>query len=318
MNDKTSKTHAHVGCDHKHTHGPFGHAHGHNLENRSVRNIGLALSLNMSFALVELFGGYWTQSTAIQADAIHDLGDSAALGAALLLQVVAAIPARAGFSFGLRRFSLLSAVMTSLLLVGGSIYVTLTAFERFHNPVTPHLNGMLALALLGVLVNGFAAWRMSRGLSRNEQALAWHMMEDLFGWVAVLISSFLMRFWDIPWIDPLLAIVIGVIVLVGAMRSLWLSVRLFLQAVPADISEHKVKERILQIPGIKAISGLQIWSLDGHNHVGSIQVQVEALDVKTWASTRQKVATAMQEFGSFELTIEPLFESQFTRDNQSS
>lgn len=276
----------------------------------------LALSANMSFAIIELVGGLWTRSTAIQADAVHDFGDSAALGAALVFQLIAAAPPRVGFSYGLKRFSLLSAVMTAIVLMGGSLYVIVEAAGRFKEPVTPHLDGMLGLAVLGVAVNGFAAWRMSRGESQNERALAWHMVEDLMGWIAVLISSFVMRFWEVPWLDPALAVLIGFLVLSGASRSLWSSVRLFLQAVPRGVSESDLVRKISSVPGVNAVRSLHVWSLDGENHVCTAQVDVDG-EKKDWNILRAGIAKAIEDLGSFSMTIEPSFAAESSAKEKS-
>ena len=294
---------------HSHS-GSAGCAHHHLVHSsqRTIKNITWAFAVNICFAVIELVGGYWTQSTAIQADAIHDLGDAAALAAALLLQIISAIPPRSGYSYGLRRFSLLSALMTSILLMIGSVYVFLQAVQKFYNPVTPHLNGMLGLAILGVAVNGFAAWKMSRGKTQSEKAMAWHMLEDLFGWIAVLVSSFVMRFWELPWLDPLLAIFIAAVVLFGAGRAMVASIKLFLQAVPHGISEELLRVRILKVPGVAGIRALHIWSLDGENHVGSIRIDVKTEEPHlNWNELRRNITEAVQEFGAIDLTIEPYF-----------
>lgn len=292
---------------HGHKHGATcSHGDSVSSENRSTRNIAIALLVNISFAMIELVGGYWTHSSAIQADAIHDLGDSAALIGALLLQIVAALPPRSGYHFGFRRLSLVSAFFTSVLLVVGSLFVMNQAIAGFNNPAPLHLDGMLILALLGVLANGYAAWQMSGGNTQNEKAMAWHMIEDLMGWVAILISSIVLRFWNAPWLDPLLAIVIAVIVFIGAGRSLWNSLRLFLQAMPKDFDEDVLRKSILGVAGVKAIESLKVWSLDGESHVGAMAIRIpsEATFVE-WQQIRNAIELAVGHFGKFEWTIEP-------------
>ena len=301
-----------MGLHHNHHHHGASCSHGGSSEvsQSSTRNISLALFTNMSFAVVELIGGYWTHSTAIQADAIHDLGDSAALIGALLLQLIAALPPRAGYHFGFRRVSLMSAVMTSILLVVGSLFVVKQAIAGFNNPAPLHLNGMLFLAILGVAANGYAAWQMSRGQTQNEKAMAWHMIEDLMGWAAILVSSIVLRFWDAPWLDPLLAMAIAVIVFFGAGRSLWNSLRLFLQAMPKDFEEAAFRKAILTIFGVTGIDSLQIWSLDGESHVCAMVLRVaEGTSFVEWKKIRHNVAHSLDQFGKFELTIEPVLGS---------
>lgn len=297
-----------MGLHHHHHHGPgCSHTSSSDASRRSTRNISLALFTNMSFAVIELIGGYWTHSTAIQADAIHDLGDSAALIGVLLFQLIAALPPRSGYHFGFRRVSLMSAVLTSILLVVGSLFVVKQAMIGFNNPAPLHLNGMLLLAILGVAANGYAAWQMSRGQTQNEKAMAWHMIEDLMGWVAILVSSIVLRFWNVPWLDPLLAIIIAVIVFFGAGRSLWNSLRLFLQAMPKDFDEVGFRRAILTVLGITAIDSLQIWSLDGESHVCAMVVRVaEGTTFSEWKKIRQNVAQIVDPFGKIELTVEPV------------
>lgn len=291
---------------HHHHHGEGSCSHGDSTAQRSTRNISIALFTNISFAVIELIGGYWTHSTAIQADAIHDLGDSAALIGALLLQVLAAVPPRSGYHFGFRRLSLVSAFLTSIMLVVGSLFIVKQAIAGFYNPAPLKLDAMLFLAVLGVAANGYAAWQMSRGHTQNEKAMAWHMIEDLLGWAAILISSIVLRFWDAPWLDPTLAILIAIFVSFGAGRSLWNSVRLFLQAMPKDFDEQKLRRAVLEVNGVKAIESLQIWSLDGESHVCAMLVRLDTGSTfDGWQNIRSKIAHVLAQFGKFELTIEP-------------
>lgn len=219
--------------DHKHHHHHShkgAHGCGKNPRNSALRGIFTAFLLNLFFSLVELIGGWWTQSIAIQADAIHDFGDSMILAAALGMQYYSGISATQRYPYGFKRWSLLSALLSSLVLLGGSIYIIIGAVLRLNDPVQPRADGMFVLALLGVVFNGFSAWNMSHGHSQNERALSWHMIEDLLGWIAVLIGSIVMQFTNAPWLDPIMSLVISGVVIMGAIRSFWSSSMYFLQS----------------------------------------------------------------------------------------
>lgn len=296
-----SKSHAHG-----HSHGNH-HHHHHQAEtgtHDATRNIAVAFTLNIVFAFIELIGGIFTQSVAIQADAIHDFGDSLVLAAALGLQFWSAAGAKGRFTFGFKRLSLLSALATSLILLASSIYIVSSAIERLFNPVTPNLNGMLVLAMLGVAVNGYAAWKMGHGKTQNERALSWHMLEDLFGWIAVLIGSFVMRYTDASWIDPVLSFIIAGIVITGAARNFWASSQLFLQAAP-NISLEDIKTEILALQSLTAINEFKVWSLDGAHHVASIHISIAPdLNVSQRNQLKNEIRRVMNHRGHFDVTIE--------------
>ncbi len=289
------------GHQHAHQHGHHNHARHHG---STSRNIALAFALNATFAVVELFGGWWTNSVAIQADAIHDFGDALALAAALGLQILSNAEARGRFNFGFRRLSLLSALGTSAILGVGSVYIVTRAVARLSAPATPHLDGMTGLAILGLLVNGFAAWKMSHGGTQNERSLTWHMIEDLLGWLAVLISSVVMRFMDVPWLDPVLSLLIAGIVVVGAARNFWASTQYFLQAAP-DLNFVAIKTEMADLPGIRRVTAIKAWTLDGLHHVASVHA---TLDSGLAAENRTNLKIAMRKIlgkhGEFDATIE--------------
>jgi cobalt-zinc-cadmium efflux system protein len=298
-----------TGDSHGHHH--LGHAHGkfHNHGARdsslqSAANIRTVFALNLLFAIIELVGGWWTNSVAIQADAIHDFGDSLVLLAALVLQHWSSATATGRFTFGFRRLSLLSAFGASCVILTGSIFILWSAINRLVVPQTPHLAGMFWLALLGVAVNGYAAWRIGLGQTQNERALSWHMLEDLMGWVAVLIGSVVMRFYDIPWLDPVMSLVIAGIIILGSVRNIWASSQLFLQAAPL-LDIDKIRAGILSIKGVNDIGTLRLWSLDGVHHVASVHLKVlAALDAASRTAMKNETREVFASVGEFEVTIE--------------
>ena len=289
---------------HSHSHAKLGHAALHGRDDRALSNIRTVFFLNLIFAMIELVGGWWTNSVAIQADAIHDFGDSLVLFAALVLQHWSTAAAKGRFTFGFRRLSLLSALGASLVILIGSVFILWSAINRLIEPETPHLIGMFWLALLGVAVNGYAAWKIGHGHTQNERALSWHMLEDLLGWVAVLLGSVIMQFYDIPWLDPAMSLVIAGFIILGSARSIWASSQLFLQAAPM-LDLDGVRSGILALKGIKKIDSLKIWSLDGVHHVASVCVAISSTqDAQSRSTLKKQIKEIFSQFGEFEVTVE--------------
>lgn len=207
------------------------HHHHHHHESSSER-IGWAFFLNLCFTVIEFIGGILTNSTAILADAVHDLGDSISIGMARLLDKFSRKDATQTFTYGYQRLSLVGAFINAVVLTAGSIWILFEAIPRLWNPVMPMAEGMALLAVFGVIVNGYAAFKLSHGKSLNERVLNWHLLEDVLGWVAVLIVSIILIFVDWPILDPLLSIGFTLFILVNVLRHLGSTVKLFVQASP--------------------------------------------------------------------------------------
>jgi hypothetical protein len=169
--------------------------------------------------------------------------------------------------------SLFGALINGLVLIAGSAWVLVTAFPRLADPVMPHTEGMLALAVLGVAVNGYAAYHLSQGKTLNEKVLNWHLLEDVLGWVAVLIVATVMQFVDWPILDPLLSIGFTLFILINVLRNLWATGRLFFQAVPDPDLLESVRESLMSLKEIDDVHHLHLWSLDGEHHVLTAHVK---------------------------------------------
>lgn len=255
------------------------HGHHHHHDEASSR-LGLAFGLNVAFTLIEFVGAWATNSTAIAADAVHDLGDSLSLAFAWGMQGVSNSGPTPTYSYGLQRLSLLGALLNVLVLLGGSVFVLIQSVPRLWDPPAANAGGMLALAVLGVAVNGAAVWRVRSGTTLNERVVTWHLLEDVLGWVAVLIVSLVMLVADLPWLDPVLSIAITLWVGWNALRNLRATVALFLQAVPADVDLDELQRLATAVDGTLALEHVHVWSLEGDHHVltGRLVVDTPLLD----------------------------------------
>ena len=238
------------------------------------RNIRIVFILNLLFTAIEIIGGFWTNSMAILSDALHDLGDSFALGITLILDKLSHRVSDEKYSYGYQRFNLLAALINTIILVIGSIFIFSEAIPRLSHPEHSNAQGMVIFAIIGIVVNGAAALRLRGSKSQNTKIIAWHLLEDVLGWTAVLIVAFVLLFKDIHILDPLLSILITAYVLYNVLKNLKKTLSLFLQGVPDDIEIKKLEENILNQPRVKSVHHTHIWSLDGENHVLTTHVVV--------------------------------------------
>ncbi len=282
----------------------MGHRH-HEREITSEQRIRAAFFLNLGFTLFEVAGGIWTNSMAILSDALHDLGDTITLG---MTWRFARMSGRRGdevYTFGYRRFSLLGALLMSVVLFGGALVVLSQAIPRIISPQPTHAPGMFALAIVGVLVNGIAALRMHGGRSLSDRVVTWHFLEDVLGWLAVLVASVVIWIQDLPILDPILSLGITLYVLWNVGKRLRETFVILLQGVPEGLDIAGIAERIRQVPGVCDVHHTHLWSQDGQHHV--LTAHIVSDDVDTYeraAGLRARVKESLQEVGIEHATIE--------------
>jgi len=234
---------------------------------RSEENIRTAFLLNLLFTLIEFAGGFLTNSLSITADALHDLGDSFALGLAWYFERIAARGRTPLFSYGYRRFSLVSALLNAVILIAGSVLILAMAIPRILAPEPVNAEGMIFLAILGILANGAAAYRVHRGKTLNETMVTWHLVEDVLGWVGILVVSIVIMFRDLPVLDPIFSVVLTVFIMVNVLRNFRKILVIFLQGVPPSITLRAVEDALLGLRGIQGVHDTHLWSLDGEHHI---------------------------------------------------
>jgi len=249
--------------------------HSHDHSHAAGKNIAAAFFLNLIFCIVEFIGGLLTNSIAILSDALHDLGDSFSLGLAWYLQKVSKRKPDQKYTYGYKRFTILSALINSVILLTGSSFVLYEVVQRMFHPAQTNAKGMLLLAIFGVLVNGLAVLRLRRGSSLNERVVSLHMLEDVLGWIAVLIGSIIMILFDLPVIDPILSAGISIYILFNVYRNLRSAMRIILQGKPGTVDELNIRQSLLKLPKVLNLHDLHIWSLDSEYMVLTVHLVVE-------------------------------------------
>jgi cobalt-zinc-cadmium efflux system protein len=247
-------------------------SHNHSHNHHSEGNISVAFYLNAVFVVIELVGGLLTNSIAILSDALHDFGDCLSLAVAWALQRKSRQGRDAHYSYGSKRFSLLGSIFLSGILFVSSLYVIYHSVGRILSPQEVSAQGMLWLAIVGIVVNGSAALRVSRGHSLNERSVYLHIMEDVLGWAAVLVVSVVMLFVECPVLDPLLSVAISLWVLTNVYRNLRSVFAVLLQAVPDGVTLDDLRSQLEALPEVTTIHDLHVWSMDGETHVASVHV----------------------------------------------
>ncbi len=243
---------------------------------KSIKNLKVAFLLNLSFVVVEIVGGLLTNSVAILSDAIHDLGDSISLGLAWYLEKVSKKKGDSRFTYGYKRLSIIGALFNSLVLLIGTIIIIYRAIPRIIHPEAVVPAGMIILAVVGIVINGLAVIRVRKGKKLSEKVVSLHLLEDLLGWVAVLIVSIVLTFIDIPILDPILSLIISTYMLKNVISGLLKITNMLLQGVPDGFDVHKTEEYILNNnPSVMDVHDMRVWTLDGEENIITFHITVE-------------------------------------------
>lgn len=293
------------------------HNHSHSQENSTdaSKRIGWAFFLNVVFTVIEFIGGWLTNSTAIMADAVHDLGDSLSIGTAWGLNKLSDKDSNQTFSYGYKRFSLLGALINGIVLTVGSIWILLEAIPRLAEPEMPQVEGMVLLSIFGMAVNGFAAYKLSEGDSLNERVLNWHLLEDVLGWVAVFIVSIVLMFKPWPILDPILSIGFTLFILFNVFRNLKETLMLFLQATPDEEQLSKIRSDLLANDKVSDLHHFHIWSLDGERNVMTVHLVLdEDVSLELLQSLKENIHSSLEKYKFEHTTVELEFANEQCRD----
>ena len=239
---------------------------------KTEKNILIAFILNFAFSLFEFVGGFFTGSVAIVSDAVHDIGDTASIGASYFLEKKSKQKPDEHYTYGYARYSVIGSVLTTLILLVGSVLVIYNAIVRIINPTPINYDGMILFAIIGALVNFLAAFFTREGDSLNQKAVNLHMLEDVLGWIVVLVGAIVMRFTDISIIDPLMSIGVAVFIFINAIRNLKEAIDLFLEKTPHGIEIAELCEHLTHIEGVQDVHHIHVWSMDGHNNYATLHV----------------------------------------------
>ena len=267
---------------------------------KTDRNILIAFLLNLTFSVFEFVGGILTGSVAIVSDAVHDIGDAAGIGVSYFLEKKSKKQPDEKYTYGYGRYSVLGSAIVIFILIIGSFAVIYNAVSRILNPVGINYDGMIMLAVVGICVNFGAAFFTRGEGSLNQKAVNLHMLEDVLGWIVVLVGALVMRFTGFAIIDPIMSIAVAVFVLINAFGNFKEVLDVFLEKVPCGIDADEIKHHILEIEGIIDVHHIHIWSVDGQNNYATMHI-VSKLDGH---EIKEKVREELREHGISHVTME--------------
>ena len=302
--------HQHHDHKHGHHHG-YPHAHHHETD-----NIKIAILLNVSFTILEFIGGFFSNSVAIMSDAVHDLGDSIVLIFSFFSERVAEkSKSNSKYTFGYQRLPLISAFVNATVLIVGSGFILLHAIERLQNPEPVNIKIMLPIAVVGVLVNGAAVFRLKKNKGVNSKVMYLHLLEDALGWIAVLIGGIVMHFTNLLIIDPIMSIAIAGYILFNAAKNARYVYEIVMQRSPTDINPDKIIDTISSFDEVLGISDFHFWSLEGSKHVMTLHILVNELSKNEIILLKKKVKEEVKSYGTIHLTLELDFEDEVNEDH---
>ena len=299
------------------------HNHSHHHHHTSGKNLKIAFFLNLGFTILEIVGGFYVNSVSILSDALHDLDDSLSLGISWYLDKRSRRQADNKYTFGYGRFSILGAHINIVILIAGSVYFISEAINRLIYPEASDAQGMLIFAIIGIAVNGYAAYKLSGGKTLNERVVSWHLVEDVMGWAAVLIVSVVMMFTDAPYLDPALSLAITAFILYNVIKRLRETMVIILQGTPQDIDPEKIRREILSIDNIASLHHTNIWSLEGEHHVFTTHIKLKEISgFKQVLEVKRKVKQVLKKYPFSHYTIEVELEDErcelFEEDSQKN
>ena len=261
---------------------------------KTEKNILFAFILNLSFSIFELLGGIFTNSVAILSDSIHDMGDALSIGVSFFLEKKSKKKPDNDYTYGYIRYSVLGGLITTVILLVGSVLVIYNAIGRIIHPVDVNYKGMIILAIIGVIMNFIAAYLTKDGDSINQKSVNLHMLEDVLGWVIVLIGAVIMKFTDIRIIDPIMSIGVALFILINTLKNLKQILDLFLEKTPQNINIDHLKEHLQEIDEVEDIHHIHVWSIDGYNNYATMHIVTKSDNIK---EIKKNIREELEEFG---------------------
>ena len=247
---------------------------------KTEKNILIAFILNIAFSIFEFFGGLITNSVAILSDSVHDMGDALSIGISFFLEKKSKKHADNKYTYGYVRYSVLGGLITTIILIVGSILVIYNAIGRIINPIEINYEGMIIFAIVGVVLNFIAAYFTKDGESINQKSVNLHMLEDVLGWIIVLVGAIIMKFTDIRLLDSIMSIGVAIFILINALKNLKEVLGLFLEKTPNGIDIEELKKHLLEIENVDDIHHIHVWSIDGYNNYATMHIVTKTENIK--------------------------------------
>jgi cobalt-zinc-cadmium efflux system protein len=289
--------HSHSG-DHSHGHG-HDHAHDHAHPSMRPAVLGWAMVATLGLVVAEVFGGILGHSVALLNDAVHNLSDVPALGISWLAMRWAQKPADSEKTFGYHRAGTLAAFTNAIVLVILALWLGYESIERLRSPQEVVERWMIWTSLAALMVNGGITLALVRGHSDlNLRSILVHNFGDALSNIAIIVGAIVIRYTQAHWIDPLLGLAIGLLVLYSSIGILRDSAHILLEGRPKSASIEQVARAILSIEQVQEVHDIHVWSLGGSHYALSCHARIPDMHMdeceKILAAIRRKLADDFQ------------------------
>lgn len=262
----------------------------------------VAFFLNLTYAIVEFIAGGVFGSSAVLADSVHDLGDAIAIGISAFLETISNREEDSHYTLGYKRFSLLGAMVTAVILMTGSVLVILENIAKIFHPQPVNDEGILWLGIIAITINVLASLVIRKGQTKNESILSLHFLEDTLGWVTVILMAIVLRFTDWYILDPLLSLVISFFILSKALPRFWRTLKIFLDAVPEGVDIQKIKTDLAELDHVASINQLNLWTMDGLEKNAIVHVCLK--ETEHMETCKESIRIFLKDCGFQNITIE--------------
>ncbi|WP_102691300.1 cation diffusion facilitator family transporter [Rummeliibacillus pycnus] len=289
--------HSHDGHSHDHTHGA------------NKKTLLLAFSMITIYMIVEVVGGYITNSLALLSDAGHMLSDAISLGVGVLAFTFSEKVANNRNTYGYKRFEILAAVFNGVTLILIAVFICVEAIKRFSNPPEVSSSGMLIIAFIGLLVNVLVAWILMRGGDThdnlNMRAAFLHVISDMLGSIGAIIAAILIMFFGWEWADPVASIIVALLVLTSGWRVTRDSVHVLMEGTPSNIELDEIISTIRESKEVIDLHDLHIWTITSGQNALSCHIVVDgALTIKEGQNFLQTLEHKLHHLGIGHMTVQ--------------
>ncbi|MEJ2643901.1 MAG: cation diffusion facilitator family transporter [Gammaproteobacteria bacterium] len=281
------------------------HGHGHTHHHHGTNSLTTSLGLILGFAGVEAVTGWWAGSLALMGDAGHMVTDATALGVAVLAQWVARRPPTERHSYGLGRAEVVAALLNGLFMMPVVGAIVVAAVDRLHTPERVAGLPVMVVALLGLIINVAVLLTLSRGEQNlNTRGAVLHVLGDLLGSIAALLSGAVIYFTGWTPIDPILSVLICLLILYSSLRLLRESLHVILEGVPAHLDLPEVGRAMAGVEGVQSVHDLHIWTLSTGMVALSAHVMIQQM--QDWEQVLERTQGLLtQRFHIEHITLQP-------------
>ncbi len=267
---------------------------------KSQRKIFIVFVLNLLFSAFEFIGGFFTGSVAIISDAVHDMGDAFGIGLSFVFEKKSQKQPDEKYTYGYGRYSVIGGMITTVILLVSSALMIYNAISRMIEPISIDYKGMIVFAVIGLIINSFAAYFTRDSNSLNQKAVNLHMLEDVLGWAVVLVGSVVMIFTDFTILDPILSIGISCFIVFNCFSNLKDVFDALTERAPSGIDVNEIITDVKKLDGIVDVHHVHIWSLDGVNNYLTMHIVSDSDPI----AIKGKIRKLLKEFGVNHITIE--------------